>query len=102
LRLLCGSTATGMRGVGDPNQAIFETFTTASLALPAEFPKRTRRGAPPDAGFPRSTPRSSRCQPPDRLDAGRAPRPEVRGLSEPYIEPAPPGDLQPNPPDDLQ
>lgn len=102
---------TGMNGnwvrVGDPNQAIFETFTTAS-------PKYLRNFVAVEADFRRELPNSGRSS---ELIIGLAnelirwvnedhPMPEARdALSEPYILPSPVGDPQPNPigkPDDIQ
>ena len=86
--------------VGDPNQAIFETFTTANPDLLREF----IRGHP---SVP--MPESGRCQPSIMQLANRLiewttsthPVEAVRSaLSEPEIQPVPAGDPQPNPPDD--
>jgi DNA helicase-2/ATP-dependent DNA helicase PcrA len=97
-----GETPGNWVRVGDPNQAIYETFTTASpqflldfLAEPGVQPREL-----PNSG------RSSRSL----MDLANAlvdwtrhehPVPELRdALAPPYIEPTPPGDPQPNPPDD--
>jgi DNA helicase-2/ATP-dependent DNA helicase PcrA len=88
--------------VGDPNQAIYETFTTASPRYLREFLVEPGVQA-------RQLPNSGRStlsiiglanrliewsQDEHSLEA-------VRGsLAPPYIEPAPEGDPQPNPPDD--
>ncbi len=86
--------------VGDPNQAIFETFTTANPELLRAF---IRNNASIDM------PESGRCQPSVMqlanflIEWTRAEHPvaAVRpALSRPLIRPAPPGDPQPNPPDD--
>jgi DNA helicase-2/ATP-dependent DNA helicase PcrA len=101
LRLLCGPDGNWVR-VGDPNQAIFETFTTASPHFLRNFLNEpdVRARQMPDSG--RSTPTIIALA--NRLIAwtrAEHPHPEVReALSEPYIEPAPAGDPQPNPPDD--
>jgi DNA helicase-2/ATP-dependent DNA helicase PcrA len=86
--------------VGDPNQAIFETFTTADPDLLREFIGRNDSVPMPESG---------RCQPSIMDTANQLiewtnsthPVPEVRSaLSEPRIIAAPPGDPQPNPADD--
>jgi len=87
--------------VGDPNQAIFETFTTADPNLLRAF-----RGS---ADLSLDLPNSGRSQQSiinlanHLIDWAMAehPVPEARdALSPPHILPAPPGDPQPNPPDD--
>ncbi|MEJ5200294.1 MAG: ATP-dependent helicase, partial [Anaerolineae bacterium] len=89
--------------VGDPNQAIFETFTTASpdflrrfLAEPGVVAKEL-----PNSG--RST-RSIIALANRLVDWTRREHPvaAVREalVAPPYIEPTPEGDPQPNPPDD--
>lgn len=109
LRLLVGpdpSTSSGQGGnwvrVGDPNQAIYETFTTAS----PEFLRNFLEEADVE---PRELPNSGRSTQSiinlanylidwTQLDHPVA---AVRhALSPPHIEPTPPGDPQPNPPDD--
>ncbi len=101
LRLLAGEGGNWVR-VGDPNQAIYETFTTANPRFLRDFlrePFVTARDLP-NSG--RST--LSIIALANRLiDWTRQehPIPEVRdALSPPHIEPVPPGDPQPNPPDD--
>jgi DNA helicase II / ATP-dependent DNA helicase PcrA len=88
--------------VGDPNQAIFETFTTAD-------PLHLREFIAEEAGFPRELPNSGRSTKSIINLANylidwtinEHPRQEVRdALSPPLIEPTPPGDPQPNPGDD--
>ncbi len=101
LNLLSGEKGNWVR-VGDPNQAIFETFTTAS-------PEHLRRFlASPDV-IHREMPNSGRSTQSiidlanKLIDWTRQehPLPEARtALSLPHIEPTPPGDPQPNPPDD--
>ncbi len=86
--------------VGDPNQAIFETFTTANPALLREFIARNPSVDMPESG---------RCQP-SIMDLGnylidwvrtQHPIPVARdALAPPYMVPTPPGDAQPNPPND--
>ncbi len=104
LRLLVGPEGNWVR-VGDPNQAIYETFTTAS----PEFLRSFLR----EAGVqPRALPNSGRSalsiiQLANRLidwSLGH-PNPELRArvpLELPHIEPTPPGDPQGNPPDSPQ
>lgn len=98
LGLLSGPQGNWVR-VGDPNQAIFETFTTASPELLREFIARNPSVDMPESG--RSQP--SIIQLANTLidwvmnehpieDARRA-------LAPPYIEPVPADDPQPNPPD---
>ncbi len=86
--------------VGDPNQAIFETFTTAEPALLIDFIARNPHIDMPESG---------RLQPSLMelanylIDWDRAqhPLPEARdALTPPHIVPAPEGDAQPNPPGD--
>lgn len=97
------STLTGPQGnwirVGDPNQAIFETFTTADPSLLLNFIRKN-----PNVPMPHS----GRCQPSViRLanylvewTVSEHPIDAVRSaLSRAEIRPAPPGDPQPNPPD---
>jgi DNA helicase II / ATP-dependent DNA helicase PcrA len=100
LRLLAGPQGNWVR-VGDPNQAIFETFTTASPEHLIEFIHS-------EADQYRELPDSGRCQP-SIIDLANQlikwvnddhPAIRARGaLTVPYIHPAPPGDPQPNPPD---
>ena len=101
LRLLAGPLGNWVR-VGDPNQAIFETFTTASPEHLIDFIHT-------EADQYRELPDSGRCQP-SIIDLANQliiwvnnahPAIGVRdALTVPYIHPAPPGDPQPNPPDD--
>ncbi len=101
LRFLSGPNGNWVR-VGDPNQAIFETFTTAS-------PKHLLDFIHEEADTYKTLPDSGRCQPSiialaNRLIQwvnGEHPAAPVRdGLTVPYIRSTPPGDPQPNPPDD--
>jgi len=100
LRLLAGSEGNWVR-VGDPNQAIYETFTTATPEFLRSFLKE-------DGVVPRELSNSGRstqsimnlanCL----IDWTQQAHPveEVRNaLSLPHVEPTPPGDPQPNPPD---
>ena len=101
LRLLVGPTGNWVR-VGDPNQAIYETFTTASPHYLIDFLD--------EAGVePRQLPDSGRSTHSiiklanylTQWTRSEHPLPEIRlALSEPLIQPTPPGDPQPNPPDD--
>ena len=101
LRLLAGPEGNWVR-VGDPNQAIYETFTTASPHFLRNFLKE-------EGVLPREMPNSGRStmsiinlanylidwtQEAHPVEAVRD------ALLPPHIEPAPPGDPQPNPPDD--
>lgn len=99
LSTLAGSGGNWVR-VGDPNQAIFETFTTANPMLLREFIREHDSIPMPESG---------RCQPSiielanHLVDWARYTHPiaEIRdALDIPPIEPAPSGDPQPNPPDD--
>jgi DNA helicase-2/ATP-dependent DNA helicase PcrA len=102
LRLLTGEGGNWVR-VGDPNQAIFETFTTAN-------PWFLRNFIASEAEFHESLPESGRSQTSIILLGNRLvdwvmtehPVPAVKDalLAPPYISPAPFGDPQPNPPDD--
>ena len=100
LGLLCGDDGNWVR-VGDPNQAIFETFTTAEPRLLREFLER-EDVVPSDLQY------SGRSAPAiidlanylNRWSQEAHPVLELRDtLSKPYIHPTPPGDPQPNPPD---
>jgi len=101
LRLLVGPDGNWVR-VGDPNQAIYETFTTASPHFLRDFLE--------EPGIvPRELPNSGRSTQSIiglanyLIDWTRQEHPVVAvrdALTLPYIEPAPPGDPQPNPPDD--
>jgi DNA helicase-2/ATP-dependent DNA helicase PcrA len=101
LRLLAGPDGNWVR-VGDPNQAIYETFTTAD-------PKHLRDFLGEQDVVPRELPNSGRSTRSIMdlanylIDWTQAEHPveAVRdALTLPHIEPAPPGDPQPNPPDD--
>lgn len=112
LRLLSGESPSpdrrGVRGevgnwvrVGDPNQAIFETFTTADPDLLRHFIKTADRSL--------DLPNSGRSQPSiiklanhliDWVMNEHVNLEARDALSPPYIQPTPKGDPQPNPPDD--
>jgi len=100
LRLLSGSEGNWVR-VGDPNQAIFETFTTASPEHLLEFIRA-------EADAYRTLPDSGRCQPRIISLANQLiqwvndehPEPAVRdALTGPFIRPTALDDPQPNPSD---
>jgi DNA helicase-2/ATP-dependent DNA helicase PcrA len=101
LRLLAGDGGNWVR-VGDPNQAIFETFTTASPQHLIDFIHE------PDVRYC-ELPNSGRCQQ-SIIDLANQlirwvnndhPEVEVRdALTVPFIQLTPDGDPQPNPPDD--
>ncbi|MCU0520388.1 MAG: ATP-dependent helicase [Anaerolineae bacterium] len=101
LRELVGPHGNWVR-VGDPNQAIYETFTTANPRYLREF-----LDAPDVLAL--DLPNSGRSMQ-SVIDLANAlitwttEEHPVQGLrsalGEPYIEPAPRGDPQPNPPDD--
>ncbi len=85
--------------VGDPNQAIFETFTTADPDLLRDFIKNNPSADMPESG--RSQP-SVLAVANHLIDwtMGAHPDPNVRtALSLPHIVPVPEGDPQQNPPD---
>jgi DNA helicase-2/ATP-dependent DNA helicase PcrA len=101
LRTLSGPDGNWVR-VGDPNQAIFETFTTASPQHLIDFVHE------PDVAY-RELPDSGRCQPSIiemandliRWVNSDHPDPSARdALTVPFIRPTGPDDPQPNPPDD--
>ncbi len=103
LRKLSGDDGNWVR-VGDPNQAIYETFTTASPQFLRNFLNEpgVTRCALPNSG--RST-LSIISLANQLIDWVRFEHPvtELRdALDLPLIEPTPPGDPQPNPPDNPQ
>ncbi|MGD8245310.1 MAG: ATP-dependent helicase, partial [Anaerolineae bacterium] len=120
LQLLSGSgPSTGRRGelvepsggrsarggnwvrVGDPNQAIYETFTTASPEFLRDFLNQPGVDGRELPNSGRST-QSIIDLANGLIDWTREHHPveAVRGaLTPPYVEPTPPGDPQPNPPD---
>ena len=100
LRLLSGPEGNWVR-VGDPNQAIFETFTTAS-------PKHLLEFIHAEADIYKTLPDSGRCQPRIIGLANQLiqwvndehPEPAVRdALTVPFIRPTASEDPQPNPSD---
>ena len=104
LRLLAGDGGNWVR-VGDPNQAIFETFTTADPKFLREFI------ASPEVDG-RELPNSGRSTLSIQKLANHLiewslahPHHSIRArtpLTTPFIQPTPPGDPQPNPKDDLE
>ena len=101
LRLLVGPDGNWVR-VGDPNQAIYETFTTASPQFLRDFLGEAAVEARELPNSGRST--LSIIHLANHLidwTQGDYPVAVVRSaLAPPHIEPTPPGDPQPNPPDD--
>ena len=100
LRMLSGPDGNWVR-VGDPNQAIFETFTTADPNLLRHFRET--------ADLSLDLPNSGRSQPAiiklanhliDWVMNEHVNLEARDALSPPHIQPAPKGDPQPNPPDD--
>jgi DNA helicase II / ATP-dependent DNA helicase PcrA len=88
--------------VGDPNQAIYETFTTASPRFLRDFLVETGVAARELPNSGRST-QSIMDLANTLVDWTRAqhPIPALRdALALPHVEPTPPGDPQPNPLDD--
>ncbi len=101
LRLLTGEDGHWVR-VGDPNQAIYETFTTANPEHLIEFMQETGVRAMDLPVSGRST-QSIIALANHLIDWTREahPLPEARSaLHLPHIRPTSPGDPQPNPPDD--
>lgn len=103
LRKLVGSDGNWVR-VGDPNQAIFETFTTASPEYLRSFLQEVGVTAQTLPNSGRST--ASIIDLANQLitwTESSHPVPALReALSKPLIRPAPTGDPQPNPPDHPQ
>ncbi len=103
LTLLSGPDGNWVR-VGDPNQAIYETFTTAS-------PEYLKNFLDNPLVIPNKLPESGRSTPSIMQLANELIRwtneehdnVALRdALTQPYIQPTPPGDPQPNPPDNPQ
>jgi DNA helicase-2/ATP-dependent DNA helicase PcrA len=101
LRLLAGESANWVR-VGDPNQAIYESFTTASPRLLRAFlddPRVAERELPNSGRSTMSIMRLANYL----IDWTRSehPVPALRdALALPHMEPTPPGDPQGNPPEE--
>jgi DNA helicase-2/ATP-dependent DNA helicase PcrA len=101
LRLLAGEDGNWVR-VGDPNQAIFETFTTASPQYLRNFIQEEKVISRPLPASGRSSKRIIALANHliDWTMTGH-PNQEVRqALAPPYIEPVAVDDASPNPPDD--
>jgi ATP-dependent DNA helicase UvrD/PcrA len=99
LALLSGEGGNWVR-VGDPNQAIFETFTTASPELLRRFIAENPSMDMPESGRSQQSIIDLANHLIDWTMTAH-PAPEVgTALAPPYIQPAPEGDPQPNPPDD--
>lgn len=100
LRLLVGEEGNWVR-VGDPNQAIYESFTTASPQFLINFrrePGVIARNLPNSGRSTRSIIQLANAL--IRWTRTAHPDPALRdALNLPFIEPAPPHDPQPNPPD---
>ena len=101
LRLLAGDGGNWAR-MGDPNQAIFETFTTADPKYLREFidsPDVTRRELPNSGRSMASVQRLANYLIDWSLRHPNIGIRERMPLTRPRIQPTPPGDPQPNPPD---
>jgi DNA helicase-2/ATP-dependent DNA helicase PcrA len=101
LGLLTGDGGNWVR-VGDPNQAIFETFTTADPELLREFIRNNPHADMPESG--RSQP-SIIALANHLIDWVMTSHPEENAqgaLSAPYIVPVPEEDPQQNPPDNRE
>jgi DNA helicase II / ATP-dependent DNA helicase PcrA len=103
LRLLVGPHGNWVR-VGDTNQAIYETFTTASPTFLRDFLREPGVTAKDLANSGRSNKSIIRlANDLNKWTRESHPVEELRSsLSLPNIIPAPPGDPQPNPPDNPQ
>jgi DNA helicase II / ATP-dependent DNA helicase PcrA len=98
LGLLAGENGNWVR-VGDPNQAIFETFTTADPDLLRGFIRDNQHADMPESGRSQPSIINLANHMIDWVMTSH-PDPAVQGaLSEPYIVPVPPDDPQQNPPD---
>ena len=86
--------------VGDPNQAIFETFTTASPELLREFIAQNPSVDMPESGRSQQSIIDLANYLIDWVMNEHPIEDARRALSPPYIEPVPPDDPQPNPPND--
>lgn len=99
LALLSGPGGNWVR-VGDPNQAIFETFTTASPELLREFIADNPSVDMPESGRSQQSIIDLANNLIDWV-MNEHPIEDARtALAPPYIEPVPPGDPQPNPAND--
>jgi DNA helicase II / ATP-dependent DNA helicase PcrA len=98
LGLLAGEAGNWVR-VGDPNQAIFETFTTADPELLRQFIRDHQHADMPESGRSQSSIINLANHLIDWVMSSH-PNPAAQGaLSTPYIVPVPPDDPQQNPPD---
>ena len=98
LNLLAGEGGNWVR-VGDPNQAIFETFTTADPELLRQFIRENPHADMPESGRSQQSIINLANHLIDWV-MDSPPDPNVKGaLSAPYIVPAPEEDPQRNPPD---
>ncbi|HSB02360.1 MAG TPA: ATP-dependent helicase, partial [Anaerolineales bacterium] len=99
LGLLSGPGGNWVR-VGDPNQAIFETFTTASPELLRQFIAESPSVDMPESGRSQQSIIDLANNLIDWV-MNEHPIEDARdALAPPYIEPVPPGDPQPNPEND--
>ena len=99
LSLLSGPNGNWVR-VGDPNQAIFETFTTASPELLREFIAQNPSVDMSESGRSQQSIIDLANNLIDWV-MNEHPIEDARtALAPPYIEPVPPGDPQPNPEND--
>ena len=100
LSLLAGDNGNWVR-VGDPNQAIYESFTTASPQYLLDFinqPDVDARTLPESGRSTRSIINLANAY----IEWTQSEHPNQqarRALNPPLIQPTPPGDPQPNPPD---
>jgi DNA helicase-2/ATP-dependent DNA helicase PcrA len=99
LGLLSGPNGNWVR-VGDPNQAIFETFTTASPELLRRFIAENPSVDMPESGRSQQSIIELANHLIDWVMAEHPVEEAQTALAPPYIEPAPSGDPQPNPADD--
>ncbi|MFH2102038.1 MAG: ATP-dependent helicase [Chloroflexota bacterium] len=99
LRLLSGPGGNWVR-VGDPNQAIFETFTTASPELLRAFIREHPHVDMPESGRSQPAIIALANRMIDWVNASHPEQDARSALSTPYIQPVSPGDPQANPPDD--
>ena len=99
LALLSGPHGNWVR-VGDPNQAIFETFTTASPELLREFIAQNPSVDMPESGRSQQSIIDLANNLIDWVMNEHPVEDARTALAPPYIEPVPPGDPQPNPEND--
>ncbi|MCZ2126646.1 MAG: ATP-dependent helicase [Anaerolineales bacterium] len=99
LRLLCGENGNWVR-VGDPNQAIFETFTTADPELLRGFIRENRSEEMPESGRSQHSILQAANFLMDWVMTDFPNEPARTALSLPHIELVPEGYLPVNPPDD--